>query len=446
MRVHLIAVGGSIMHNLAIELKRTGHEVSGSDDEIYEPSRSRLASFNLLPIKEGWDQSRISANIDLVLLGMHARENNPELIKARQLGIPVLSFPEYIYNQSINKKRVVITGSHGKTTTTSIILHVLNQAGVHFDFLVGARIEGFENMVRLSEAELIIIEGDEYLSSAIDPKPKICHYKPHICVLTGIAWDHMNVFPTYESYVIAFSNFIESLQPNTKVFYDRQDPILSEMMVRMEHLDAQSYIPFPSEISVGKTNLLFRDKKISLNIFGNHNMLNLKAAYLVLKELGITDESFTKAIPAFQGASRRLDILQEKPDSISFLDFAHAPSKVRATVQAVRDLYPERMLTVCLELHTYSSLNAEYLPQYRNTFSGAGEGIVFYNRHTLKMKNMPDLTSKTIVSSFQFPELKVFTDSGKLRTYLKSQTWKNHNLLMMSSGVFAGMVLHDLLD
>ena len=198
MNVHLIAIGGSAMHNMAIAMHKKGFNVTGSDDEIFEPSKTRLAKLNLLPAKEGWDTNNIHKGIDAVILGMHARADNPELLKAQELGLKIYSYPEYIYEQTKDKTRIVIGGSHGKTSITAMILHVLNYHKVDCDYMVGAQLDGFDTMVKLTkEAKIAVIEGDEYLSSPIDRRPKFHLYKPNIAILSGIAWDHINVFPTF---------------------------------------------------------------------------------------------------------------------------------------------------------------------------------------------------------------------------------------------------------
>lgn len=444
MKIHLIAIGGAVMHNLALALKQNGHDVSGSDDEIYEPARSRLKAAKLLPDTEGWSVDRITPDLDVVILGMHARQDNPELAKAQELGLNIQSFPEYIYNHSVDKKRVVVAGSHGKTTTTSMIMHVLRHAGRDFDYLVGALLDGFDTMVRLSDAPIMVIEGDEYFTSPIDLVPKFLHYKPHIAIITGVAWDHMNVFPTYESYLEPFKNFIETVDTEGAIFYYEKDKELQKL-IGADNSKSAPYDAFDSEIKRGKTLLKTDNKRqVPLEIFGEHNLANLKAAYLACKELGITDDEFYAAVPTFKGAAKRLQTLAQGRTSIAYQDFAHAPSKVKATIHAVHGQFPKRRLVACLELHTFSSLSRAFLPQYRSTMNLADEAIVFYNEHTLEMKKLPPLKMGEVKACFGHPNLRVFTSNERLKDHLKEQDFRNQNVLFMSSGTFVGLDLKAL--
>ena len=444
MTYHLVAVGGAVMHNLALALKQNGHTVTGSDDEIYEPARSRLKAFNLLPDTEGWHTARITPDLDAVILGMHARKDNPELARAQELGLPIYSFPEFIYNHSANKTRVVVAGSHGKTTTTSMIMHVLRHAGRDFDYLVGALLEGFDTMVRLSDAPVMIIEGDEYLASPLDLRPKIMHYKPHVAIITGVAWDHANVFPTFENYVLQFENFIKTLNTEGSLFWYKHDKELQLISVSSS-CKSTAYDAFESSIAKGKTVLKTEDgRRVNLEIFGDHNLANLKAAYLACREIGVTDDEFFAAIPTFTGAAKRLQILAKATTSIAFLDFAHAPSKAKATIDAMKAQYPKRQLVACLELHTFSSLSKAFLPQYRDTMNAADEAVVFFNEHTLAMKKMPPLSAEEVKTFFNHPNLTVFTDNQQLVAYLKDRRFKSRNLLLMTSGTFVGLNLKEL--
>ena len=432
------------MHNLALALKQNGHVVTGSDDEIYEPARSRLKSAHLLPDTEGWSVDRITPDLDVVILGMHARADNPELVKAQELGLNIQSFPEYIYNHSAEKKRVVVAGSHGKTTTTSMIMHVLRHAGRDFDYLVGALLEGFDTMVRLSDAPVMVIEGDEYFTSPIDLVPKFLHYKPHVAIITGVAWDHMNVFPTYESYLEPFKKFMETVDTEGAIFYYEKDAELKKL-IGVDNSKSTPYGAFPSEIKRGKTVLQTEDKRqVPLEIFGEHNLSNLKAAYLACKELGITDEEFYAAVPTFKGAAKRLQTLATGRTSVAYQDFAHAPSKVKATIHAVHGQYPKRRLVACLELHTFSSLSKAFLPQYRSTMNLADEAIVFFNEHTLEMKKLPPLKMGEVKACFGHPNLRVFTSNERLKEHLLEQEFRNQNVLFMSSGTFVGLDLKAL--
>ncbi len=444
MTYHLIAVGGAVMHNLALALKQNGHTVTGSDDEIYEPARSRLKALNLLPDTEGWHTERISKDLDAVILGMHARKDNPELLEAQKIGLPIYSFPEFIYNHAAKKTRIVVAGSHGKTTTTSMIMHVLRHAGRDFDYLVGALLDGFDTMVRLSDAPVMVIEGDEYLSSPIDLRPKIMHYKPHVAIITGVAWDHANVFPTFENYVLQFENFINTLDTEGSLFWYKNDKEL-QIISASSPCKSMSYDAFDSTISRGKTVLKTIDKRrVHLEIFGDHNLANLKAAYLACKEIGISDDEFFAAIPTFKGAAKRLQILASTKTSVAFLDFAHAPSKVKATIDAMKAQFPKRQLVACLELHTFSSLSKSFLPQYAGTMQAADEAVVFFNEHTLAMKKMPPLSIDEVKAFFKHPNLTVFTDNQAFVAFLKQRKFQSRNLLMMTSGTFVGLNLKEL--
>lgn len=441
MHIHLIAIGGAVMHNLALALQLNGNIVTGSDDEIYNPARERLAKVGILPEKDGWFPEKITTDLDCIILGMHARADNPELLKAQALGLKIYSFPEYIYEHSKNKKRVVIAGSHGKTTTTSMIMHVLKNVGVDFDYLVGAQLAGFDNMVRLSDAPVMVIEGDEYLSSPIDRVPKIWHYKPHIAVITGIAWDHMNVFPTFNSYINAFSEFIKTIDSTGILFYAEGDNELKQI-AQQSVCKRKSYTAFENVLE-NEVNYIFDTKKnlVPLSVFGKHNLANMRATYLVCRALNIKAKDFFISISSFTGAAKRLQTLHETKTNIAFLDFAHAPSKVRATVDAVKNRYPNRKLVACLELHTFSSLNKDFLPQYRNTLSQADIAVVFFNKHTLAMKKMPTLQPNEMKTFFGLENLHVFTNNIDLELFLNQLDFTNTNLLMMTSGNFMGLDL-----
>lgn len=444
MRIHLIAVGGAVMHNLALALKKNGYIVTGSDDEIYNPARQRLLDADILPEKEGWDASKITTDLDCIILGMHARIDNPELIEGQKLGIKIYSFPEFIYEHSKNKKRVVVAGSHGKTTTTSMIMHVLRENKLPFDYLVGAQLEGFDYMVQLSDAPIIIIEGDEYLSSAIDRTPKIWHYAPHIAVITGIAWDHINVFKTFDEYVNAFKVFIEKLSKESKLYYYAGDKDLKKIAVLTKG-KSKPYSAIISEIKNGETYVPSNKTKLhKLQVFGEHNLSNFGAAYLVCRDLGATTTNFFKAITTFKGAAKRLQILTKKNSSVAYLDFAHAPSKVRATVDAFKTQFGTKKLVAALELHTFSSLNPEFLPQYKNTLNAADEAIVFFSNHTFEIKKMTPLSPEFVTKIFNHPNLKVFTDAISFKNYLENSKTSATNYLFMTSGNFGSTDLKNL--
>lgn len=438
LRIHLIAIGGAAMHNIALELKARGHNVSGSDDEIYEPSLSRLKAAGILPESFGWHPPLITSDIDFIILGMHARIDNPELAKAKELGIPVYSYPEFIFNHSKDKTRVVIAGSHGKTTTTAMILHVLKKKEMDFDYLVGAQLEGFERMVKLSDAPIMVIEGDEYLSSPIDRVPKIHHYKPHIAVITGIAWDHMNVFPTFDNYKEQFFIFIQTIVNGGHLIYYKPDEVLGEIVAKS---DFPKPIPYDSLIVDEDKRVLIDGDAYAISTIGNHNLRNMNAAMLVCASLGIDHHEFMKAIEDFTGASKRLQQLSATDKRVIFLDFAHAPSKVKATTDAFKDWYGSKKLLAVVELHTFSSLNKSFIPQYKDTLNLADKAIVFFNEHTLKMKKMPPLEISFLMHSFGHADMEVFTNETRLRDRILDDEFADYNILLMTSGNFNKMDL-----
>lgn len=444
MRVHFISIGGAVMHNLAIALAQKGYTVSGSDDLIYDPSKSHLEKYGLLPEAWGWFPEKIVPELDAVIVGMHARQDNPEIARAKELGIPMYSFPEYVYEQSKDKKRIVVGGSHGKTTTTSMIMHVLKTQNIDFDYLVGAKLEGFDLMVRLSnDARIIVIEGDEYPSSPLDRRPKFHWYHPHISIITGIAWDHINVFPTLEIYEQLFSDYIQMIEPQGKLFYCDDDDQLVAMAQKTRHITAYGYNAHPHKVTPKKTLLLHNNQETPLSVFGTHNMKNIQAAYLVCKELGISDNDFYKAIANFRGAAKRLQLLEENENVVVFQDFAHAPSKLQATTTAVKEQYPTQHLVACMELHTFSSLNANFLSHYKGTMDNVDSAIVYFNPHTVAHKQLAPITIEQVKESFGRDDLLVFNDSQALQDYLRQLTWKKSVLLLMSSGNFDGIVLKE---
>lgn len=435
------------MHNLAIALQQKGFTISGSDDEIYEPSVSRLQKHNLLPTEMGWFPEKITADLEAVILGMHAREDNPELKKAQDLGIKVYSYPEYIFEHSVDKQRVVIAGSHGKTTITSMVLHVLNFNKRVFNYLVGAQLEGFENMVKLSdEAPLIVIEGDEYFTSPLDRTPKFMHYQPHVALISGIAWDHFNVFPTWESYVKQFELLADSIPKAGAIVFDETDDML-DVIGQKERADVLSiaYKAHPSKIENGKTFLITPENgEVPVLVFGEHNMKNISGAKAVCERLGITDEDFYNAIQSFKGASKRMELLGSNSEINIYRDFAHAPSKVEATTSAVKAQFPDRTLVAVAELHTFSSLNKTFLKQYRRKMNAADIAAVYYNPLTVEHKRLEPITETDIREAFKRDDLKVFTDSNALRDFLNEQNWHQANLLLMSSGTFGDLDLKNL--
>jgi UDP-N-acetylmuramate: L-alanyl-gamma-D-glutamyl-meso-diaminopimelate ligase len=443
MKIHFIAIGGSVMHNMALAMKNKGYIVTGSDDEINEPSRTRLQKQGILPEKEGWFPDKLDKSYDAVILGMHAREDNPELIRAKELGLRIFSYPEYMYEQTKDKIRVVVGGSHGKTTITSMILHVLKHAGKDFDYLVGAQLQGFDTMVKLTkDAPIAVFEGDEYLASPIDKRPKFHLYKPNIAIISGIAWDHINVFPTYATYVEQFEKFIHLIEPKGSLMYCAADTELKNL-VETTHapISKTAYTVPPHTIENGTTYLICNNKKIPLKIFGDHNLMNLEGARLVCEKLGISNNFFYDAIQSFTGAAKRLEQVKITPSFAFYKDFAHSPSKLKATIEAMKAQYPDRHLVACMELHTFSSLNEEFLKEYKDCMKQADDAIVYFNPHTIEHKKLKPITIEQVKESFGDRKLKVFTQSKQVTDYLKAISWKNKNLLMMTSGNFDGVDL-----
>jgi UDP-N-acetylmuramate: L-alanyl-gamma-D-glutamyl-meso-diaminopimelate ligase len=434
------------MHNLALALHHMGYQVTGSDDEVFEPSKTRLAAHGLLPETMGWNPDSITKDLDAVILGMHARADNPELLKAQELKLRIFSYPEYIYEQTKKKKRVVIGGSHGKTTITAMVLHVLNYNKVDCDYMVGAQLPGFDTMVRLTEkAKIVVLEGDEYLSSPIDRRPKFHLYQPHIALISGIAWDHVNVFPTFENYVEQFSMFADLIEKNGTLIYCIEDEEVNQVAEDCQNKLTKLPYSVPSHITKdGKTYLLTDEGKVPLSVFGKHNLMNLNGARLICINLGLTNGQFYAAIQSFKGAANRLELLAENGRVSVFKDFAHSPSKLKATVNAVKEQFPERKLTACMELHTFSSLTAEFLKEYAGTMDAADEAIVYFNPHTLKHKKLPELSKKDVKKAFGRKDLEVYTESDELRKHLLGEKWRKRNLLMMSSGTFDGIELDKL--
>lgn len=444
MRVHFIAIGGSAMHNLAIALHKKNYLVSGSDDEIFEPSKGRLKKYDLLPENEGWFPEKITDKLNAVIVGMHARNDNPELLKAKESGIKIFSYPEYLFEQSKNKTRVVIGGSHGKTTITAMILHVLNYNKIKCDYMVGAQLEGFEVMVKLSEdAKIMLIEGDEYLTSPIDRRPKFHLYKPNIALLSGIAWDHINVFPTWENYLKQFEIFIDLIETTGSLIYCEEDENVKRISESTNNQIKKIPYKLPEYLIKNGTTFL-RDKNTPLKIFGKHNLQNLSGAKLVCNEIGIKDELFYKAIKSFSGASKRLELVNENKDTKVFKDFAHSPSKLKASVNAVKEQFQNKKLVACIELHTFSSLNKEFLSEYQACLDKADVPIVYYNSHTIKLKRLPELAPDTIKEAFANNKLMVYTNSELLEKDLLKMSWNDANLLMMSSGNFDGIDFKEL--
>lgn len=441
MKIHFISIGGSVMHQLAIALKNKGYEVTGSDDEIFEPSATNLKEAGIFPAKTGWFPENISDDMAAIILGMHAKEDNTELKRALELGLKIYSFPEYIYLESLHKKRIAIGGSHGKTTTTAMIMHVLKHAGIDFDYLVGAQLDGFNQSVKITDAPIIVCEADEYPASTVEKRPKFHFLFPHIAVITGIAWDHINVFPTFEIYLEQFKIFINKIEKDGLLIYNETDKILRTLIDKNKRTDIK-YIGYQLpeyHIEKGITQVLIRGQKTALSIFGNHNLLNLQAAYNVCHQLKMDDVIFAKSISDFAGASKRLELISGANDTNVYRDFAHAPSKVKASVNAVKEQFPERKLIAVLELHTFSSLNADFMSQYNGSLDDADISIVFYSRHALELKRLKPLDPQKVVEGFQKKNLEVITEKILLEERLGKMDLKHTNLLFMSSGNYDGM-------
>ena len=448
MHYHFIAIGGSAMHNLAIALHLKGDSITGSDDEIFEPSKSRLAKYNLLPSEVGWDINRIHSNIDAVILGMHARKDNPELIKAQKLGLSIYSYPEFIYEQTKDQLRIVVGGSHGKTSITSMILHVLSKNNINHNYMVGAQLEGFDCMVKLSkEAKIAVLEGDEYLSSPIDRRPKFHLYQPEIAVVSGIAWDHINVFPTFENYVEQFRIFVDKVSKNGRVIYFEDDNVLKEVVLNSSSKAIKiPYCTFPNQIKNGITYVRTEKEEIPLEIFGDHNLQNLNAAYHVCIQLGMKSVDFFSAIRSFKGASKRLELVQKNQSTAIYKDFAHSPSKLKATTSALKNQYPNRKLIACMELHTFSSLNKSFLDQYNGTMQEADLAFVYFNKKTLKHKKLDDLSAEDVKKAFAGENVTVLNSSKEMVNCLLKMKWEQQNLLLMSSGNFDGIQFTELAE
>lgn len=432
------------MHNLAIALKIKGFDVTGSDDEIFDPAKGRLEKYGILPTDIGWHPEKITSDLDAVILGMHAREDNPELLKAKEIGLKIYSYPEYLYEQSKDKTRVVVGGSHGKTTITSMIIHVLQHLHIDCDYMVGAQLEGFEVMVKLSDtAKVMVIEGDEYLTSPIDRRPKFHVYQPTIGIISGIAWDHINVFPTFENYVDQFRIFAQMIPQNGQLIYCQEDEELRKLGTEITNTVCKPYGVHPYIIRDGVTYLVHDNKETPLQIFGKHNLMNINAARLACNALGVTDEEFYEAIASFKGASKRLELVAKTTECAVYKDFAHSPSKLKATINAVREQYPDRKLVACMELHTFSSLTEEFLKQYAHAMDEADTAMVYYSPAAVQHKKLPPIHPEMIFDAFQRKDLTVFNDSNLLRDKLLETDWHHSVLLLMSSGNFDGINLNE---
>lgn len=441
MRIHFIAIGGSAMHNLALALHQKGYQITGSDDAIFEPSKSRLEKRGLLPDEMGWFAEKITSDIDAIILGMHAKSDNPELLRAQELGLKIYSYPEFLYEQSKNKTRVVIGGSHGKTTITSMILHVMHYHNIEVDYMVGAQLEGFETMVHLTEEnDFMVLEGDEYLSSPTDRRPKFHLYQPNIALISGIAWDHINVFPTYENYVEQFEIFIQKITPGGILVYNQNDPEVKRISEAATNpIRKLPYATPEYKVENGKTMLATPEGYMPIEVFGAHNLNNLAGAKWICQNMGVDEADFYEAIASFKGASKRLEKIAESANKVAYKDFAHSPSKVSATTKAVKEQYPERTLVACLELHTYSSLNAEFLKEYQGALDAADVAVVFYSPDAVKIKRLEEVTYDQIAQSFKRDDLVIYISPQEFKDYLFGLNLDHSALLLMSSGNYGGL-------
>ncbi len=446
MNIHFIAIGGAAMHNLALALHLKGDTITGSDDEIFDPSKSRLEARGILPEQFGWFPEKITSQLDAVVLGMHAKAENPELLKAQELGIKIYSYPEFLYEQSKFKTRVVIGGSHGKTTITSMILHVMHYFDREVDYMVGAQLEGFDVMVKLTDDnDFIILEGDEYLSSPIDRRPKFHLYKPNIALISGIAWDHINVFPTYKGYVEQFSIFVDSIVEGGSITFNIEDVEVKKVVEESENTIRKFPYQTPEyQVENGITILETEEGSMPIEIFGKHNLNNLAGAKWICQQMGIDESDFYEAISTFQGASKRLEKIAETKDCVAYKDFAHSPSKVLATTNALKNQYPERRLIACLELHTYSSLNPEFLTEYKGALDAADVAVVFYSPHAVEIKKLEAITKEQIAEAFQRDDLIIYTNPSEFKDFLFSQQFNNTSLLLMSSGNYGGLDFNEV--
>lgn len=446
MKLHFIAIGGSAMHNLAIALKQKGYFITGSDDEIFDPAKSRLEKYGLLPKSIGWNEDNINSDLDAIVLGMHAKKDNPELLKAQALGLKIYSYPEFLYEMSKDKIRIVIGGSHGKTSITAMILHALNHCGVEADFMVGAQLSGFEVMVKLTDnAKYMVLEGDEYLTSPIDLRPKFHLYNPNIALISGIAWDHINVFPTFDIYKEQFSIFCEKIEKEGSLIYCNEDKNVREIVnSARKEIKKLPYGIIPNRIEKGKTIIEWEGKEYILKVFGEHNLMNIYGAMLACQEIGISNNDFLNAIQSFSGASKRLELVKENDNVAIYKDFAHSPSKLKATISALKNQFPDRKLVAAMELHTFSSLTSEFLLQYKGAMDMADLPIVYFNPKTIEHKGLKEITKEQVFSAFDREDIIICNKSSEVIDYIRTIKWENTNLLMMSSGNFDGINFDEL--
>ncbi len=446
MKLHFIAIGGSAMHNLAIALKQKGYFITGSDDEIFDPAKSRLEKYGLLPKSIDWSEENINSDLDAIVLGMHAKKDNPELLKAQALGLKIYSYPEFLYEMSKEKIRIVIGGSHGKTSITAMILHALNHCGIETDYMVGAQLSGFEVMVKLTDnAKYMVLEGDEYLTSPIDLRPKFHLYNPNIALISGIAWDHINVFPTFDIYKEQFSIFCEKIEKEGSLIYCNEDKNVREIAnSARKEIKKLPYGIIPNRIEKGKTIIEWEGKEYILKVFGEHNLMNIYGAMLACQEIGISNNDFLNAIQSFSGASKRLELVKENDNVAIYKDFAHSPSKLKATISALKNQFPDRELVAAMELHTFSSLTSEFLLQYKGAMDMADLPIVYFNPKTIEHKGLQEITKEQVFSAFDREDIIICNKSSEVIDYIRTIKWENTNLLMMSSGNFDGINFDEL--
>src|SRR5690554_461648 len=446
MKLHFIAIGGSAMHNLAIALKQKGYFITGSDDEIFDPAKSRLEKYGLLPKSIDWNEENINSDLDAIVLGMHAKKDNPELLKAQALGLKIYSYPEFLYKMSKEKIRIVIGGSHGKTSITAMILHALNHCGIETDYMVGAQLSGFEVMVKLTDnAKYMVLEGDEYLTSPIDLRPKFHLYNPNIALISGIAWDHINVFPTFDIYKEQFSIFCEKIEKEGSLIYCNEDKNVREIAnSARKEIKKLPYGIIPNRIEKGKTIIEWEGKEYILKVFGEHNLMNIYGAMLACQEIGISNNDFLNAIQSFSGASKRLELVKENDNVAIYKDFAHSPSKLKATISALKNQFPDRELVAAMELHTFSSLTSEFLLQYKGAMDMADLPIVYFNPKTIEHKGLQEITKEQVFSAFDREDIIICNKSSEVIDYIRTIKWENTNLLMMSSGNFDGINFDEL--
>lgn len=446
MKIHFIAIGGSAMHNLAIALSKKDHQVTGSDDEIFDPAKSRLKQYGILPKEIGWNTNSISKELDAVILGMHAKKDNPELLRAQELGVKIYSYPDFLYEMSKEKTRIVIGGSHGKTSITAMILHVLRKLNIDTDYMVGAQLDGFEVMVKTTDkAKYMVIEGDEYLTSPIDLRPKFHIYKPNIALVSGIAWDHINVFPTFDIYIDQFRIFLDMIRESGSLIYCEDDKVVRDISVNSrEDIEKLPYSIIPHRIENGKTYIIWEEREYPIEVFGKHNLMNLYGAMLVCQKIGVNNKDFLREIGSFSGASKRLELIGRNNSVEIYKDFAHSPSKLKATISALKEQFPKRRLVAVMELHTFSSLNAEFLLEYKGSMDKADEAIIYFNPKTIAHKGLAEITKQQVFEAFGRDDIRVFTESKEVIDAVKDHKWENKNLLMMSSGNFDGMVFEEL--